>query len=70
MTTDRSRWRPLDGSPGFYVDDAGTLHVDEDEAIRASGHIPTPPSRRALRRAVRELEHFRFGLVVEEVDDD
>ena len=51
--TDRSTWRPLPGSPGFYTDDDGTIHVDEDEAIRGTGHLPTPQSRRALRRAVR-----------------
>jgi hypothetical protein len=67
MADDRSTWRPLDGSPGFYVDAAGTLHVDEDEAIRATGHLPTPQSRKALREAVRGLG--RQGIKIEEVDE-
>jgi hypothetical protein len=66
-TSDRSSWRPLDGSPGFYVDADGVLHVDEDEAIRGSGHLPTPRSRRALRAALRGLG--RQGIRIEEVDE-
>jgi hypothetical protein len=67
MDHDRSSWRPLDGSPGFYVDAEGTLHVDEDEAIRSTGHLPTPQSRKALRAAVRGLA--RQGITVEEHDE-
>lgn len=67
--TDRSTWRPLSGSPGFYVDKDEVLHVDEDEAIRSTGHLPTPRSRRALRRAVVDLgERMRIEVALPPID--
>lgn len=60
----RAGWRPLTGSPGFYVAEDGTMHVDEAEAIRACGYEPTEGSRRALRAAAADLAE-RCGFVVE-----
>jgi hypothetical protein len=64
---DRATWRPLAGSPGFYTDEAGALHVDEDEAIRGAGYEPNDQTRRMLRKVTADLA-AQIGAQYEEPD--
>jgi hypothetical protein len=48
-------WRPLEGSPGFYVAADDSLHIDVAEALKANGYRPTRANVAALEQAVRDM---------------